>query len=624
MLSLVNNDSTKHLNKSDIIELKLVTLIWNEKNLISTLNSIMNQSGEITVLNLSGDILPASNNHSFQLLEASDLVDQDSVAFLKDYRDLIGELSTHMHTLMWWATNISSKNRFSSRIPVLLKQIEACKKAISQSTGTLIIYKSEISLTSSVQNLCKQSSVKFKHERGFVKQYLIKQRVRSALIHFKSFLRLILRIILTRMLYKPKVNLGALDNVVILKSFFYESSVEEKEGFSYRDPMFGSLPLFLLGKHTIVILTDILGHYRRCISKINRVSEINIIPVEYFLSCESVFSSFISLLLCRLDKKILDNVNYRGINVSGIFRHELYRKCNDISLEQFVYYPLMKACFNLGSIKQYIQTYENNVWEKMALAGIREVSPVTRTTGFQHAVVPQADVNLFNSKQELENMPLPDRVVSIGKEPLDIINSYSSGQLNHTIIGCGLRYEYLQRQGVKSKKEIKRILVVAEGELDVSPMLNYVAKEMKNNHEYNITFRFHPFLPYKTYKRENRFNLDDLSNAKLSVSTLEQDLLNHDLCIYLGSTVALEALSLGIPLIHYNMQSVLSPDPLFRCNHLKWIVTENDSLHEVIETIDSLSDEEYEKQADMAKKYIKSYFYPVTDENMSKFLYDSQ
>ena len=170
MLTPVNNVSTKQFNQPHTTALKRVTLIWNEKNLISTLNSIMNQSGEITVLNLSGDILPASNNHSFQLLEASDLADQDSVAFLKDYRDLIGELSTHMHTLMWWGTNISSKNRFSSRIPVLLKQIEACKKAISQSTGTLIIYKSEISLTSSVQNLCKHSSVKFKHERGFVKE----------------------------------------------------------------------------------------------------------------------------------------------------------------------------------------------------------------------------------------------------------------------------------------------------------------------------------------------------------------------------------------------------------------------------------------------------------------------
>ena len=146
MLSIEKNDSTKHLNKSHVIALKRVTLIWNEKNLISTLTSLMGQSGDITVLNLSGDILPTSNNLSFQHLEESDLLDQDSGAFMKDYRDLIGELSTHVNTFMWWATNISSKNRFSSQIPVLLKQIEACKKAISQSTGNLIIYKSKISL----------------------------------------------------------------------------------------------------------------------------------------------------------------------------------------------------------------------------------------------------------------------------------------------------------------------------------------------------------------------------------------------------------------------------------------------------------------------------------------------
>ena len=119
------NDSTKHLDMSHAIALKRVTLIWNEKNFICTLNSIMNQSGDITVLNLSGNILPASNNHSFKLLEASDLVDKDSVAFLKDYRDLMGDLSTHMHTLMWWATNVSSKNRFLSSQKQLSKNIHS-------------------------------------------------------------------------------------------------------------------------------------------------------------------------------------------------------------------------------------------------------------------------------------------------------------------------------------------------------------------------------------------------------------------------------------------------------------------------------------------------------------------
>ena len=108
----------------------------------------------------------------------------------------------------------------------------------------------------------------------------------------------------------------------------------------------------------------------------------------------------------------------------------------------------------------------------------------------------------------------------------------------------------------------------------------------------------------------------------ISGLSLEEDLFNADLCIYWGSTVALEALSMGIPLIHYNMQTKLSFDPLFRCNNLKWNVTNNDSLCELIETINSLSNKEYIWKTNQAKEYINRYFYPVNDNNMSKFLYN--
>ncbi len=47
---------------------------------------------------------------------------------------------------------------------------------------------------------------------------------------------------------------------------------------------------------------------------------------------------------------------------------------------------------------------------------------------------------------------------------------------------------------------------------------------------------------------------------------------------------------------------------------------DNDSLPKVIENINSMSDEEYMLQAKLARRYIKSYFYPVSDENMLRFL----
>jgi hypothetical protein len=580
----------------------------------------MNQVLEQKVLNLSGESLPIEGNGSFQLLEESDLICQDSTAFLQDYRDLMNKLSTHMPFPIWWATNIASKNRFSSRIPILLQQIEVCAKTIASDFCSLIIYKPDFSIISTLKSLCIKSGMELSYVHGYVRYHLLKQRLRSIASLLKSCLQLIYRLTVLRLFYKSKLHQTSNLGITVLKSFFYEKSLDEKNGYSYKDPIFGRLPDFLANKYNLVILTDILGRYFQCIKKINLQKNFTIVPVEYWLSIKSILSSFFEVLISRLDKKMPDVIDYRGINVSAIFRTELYRKCNDIPLQQFLFYPLMQACSKSNKIQNYIQSCENYPWEKMALAGIREVKPNTKTIGFQHAVVPQASVNMFISSEEQKNMPLPQNIFCVGQEPLDIINIFSESTLNNIETSCGLRYEYLQKLEVKPRKKIQKILIAPEGLPNVVPMINYVLDQLKIRQEYRLTFRFHPNLPYEKVQKKFGFDLGTVANANVSQALLQDDLMNHDLCIYWGSTVSLEALSVGIPLIHYDTQTVLSYDPLFRCRHLKWTVTKYDSLPDVIEKINSLSNKDFFRQVNLAKEYIANYFFPVTDENLEKFI----
>ena len=340
------------------------------------------------------------------------------------------------------------------------------------------------------------------------------------------------------------------------------------------------------------------------------------------MSFNQIVRSFVSIIFNRLDKKIPTSLKYKGIDVSGILISELFRKYNDISFTQYMYYEITAECCKSLKVDQYIYTYENNPWEKMAVLAMRKLYPFTKIVGFQHAVVPQASVNVFNSCDEIENMPLPDQLLCVGEEPLNIINENSAKPFNNIYVSCGLRYEYLESISVKPRVNINKILIVPEGVPSVFPMLNYVLRELNNRKEFQLTFRFHPSLPYETIKSSLHYDLSKIDNVFLSKLSLKDELMNNDLCIYWGSTVALEALSAGIPLIHYNMQTILSYDPLFRCNYNKWIVTDNDSLVEVIETINLLKDEIFAQQVNKAKSYIKKYFYPVTDENISKFLYN--
>jgi hypothetical protein len=181
----------------------------------------------------------------------------------------------------------------------------------------------------------------------------------------------------------------------------------------------------------------------------------------------------------------------------------------------------------------------------------------------------------------------------------------------------------LQKFEEKPRRKIQKILVAMEGLPSAVPMLNYVLDQLKIRQEYQLTFRFHSALPYEIVRTKFGFDLGISANANISQVSLQDDLMNHDLCIYWGSTVALEALCTGMPLIHYDMQQVvLSYDPLFRCRHLKWTVTKCDSLPDIIEKINSLSDREFSLQVNLAKEYMINYFNPVTDEIMGEFLYN--
>jgi len=112
----------------------------------------------------------------------------------------------------------------------------------------------------------------------------------------------------------------------------------------------------------------------------------------------------------------------------------------------------------------------------------------------------------------------------------------------------------------------------------------------------------------------------EVDNFQVSQNTyLAQDIDCADVVIYWGSTSALEALSKGKPIIHFKNEYILSFDPLFDCDDLKWVVTQNDSLVSVLNEIYTLDDNQFFQRQRKAQDYLNSYFYPISEENLQKF-----
>lgn len=516
--------------------------------------------------------------------------------FLRDYLNLIGRIGIdNGSSRLWWATDISSKNRFESKLMPLLQEFLQTKE--------------EETLSSRPSRLTQ-----------LIQVYVFRFR-RLASLFFHSG-RVYARSLYSRIHLSKKIRekLATEKSYHVFRSFTYNRSFS-LDG-SYRDPFFGEAPEFVKREEkSVLILTDILGDFFFCIQKIKKCSSHLIIPFEYFISFSDIINALIRILTYRIHAN--DDLSFGGYPVANIIRRELKRTLNGIKIYQLLNYESVKTLVKTITIDTFFLTYENNPWEKMCMLALRESSPKTKIVGFQHNVVPQASANLFIAPIEKDIIPKPDQVLTTGKIPKEILERY--GTLNGEAImpACALRHEYLFTFSAQERIKSRVILLALEGLFDVYKMMNYCLQQIGNSDTYKILIRTHPVLPINKIRHRLAVPLEHYYNVAVSEGNsqpLIADIRKAEIAMYWGSTVGMEALWLGKPVIHFDNGALLSHDPLFDCPYLKWCVNERSSLVSVLNEIDRMSDLEFQSQKQKAREYLQNYFYPIKEENMKGFL----
>ena len=601
---------------------KTATLVWSKKSLQRLLKCQQRRQRRLVILNLSEKELDFGTQYCLAVHDIREFIDRNSTSFLRDYRDLIGKVSEGSTNALWWATNTSAKNRSTSNIPVLLTQIEACASLIVENDSNLIIYLPDVSIVPSLEELCDSHNTLLVYSRGYVSYALTKDRVLAGAEHLKFGLRLLYRLLVIRTVLGRKESLRDANMSIALKTFIYENSLARERNYKFVDPMFGRLADFINPREKLIVLVYVLGPYFRTLVKIKKQRALTIVPVENWLSFSDVFKLLAVVLGTRLDRMIPNDLHFRQIAVSKIIQCELFRKYNDLWLDQLACKPIMASFIADTGVSRYIQTFENHPWEKLAIDGLRSAKPTIKITGFQQAAIPESAANYFCSETEIDRISKPDRLLCIGKEPLRVINEFGGKPFPNAEVGCGLRYEYLSILRPQPQKTIKNILVACDGVVNTVPMIDFVASQLKYSDKYEVKFRFHPALPYLKLRKELSVNLREVDHFSISdnASELRDDLLTSDLCIYWGTSVSVEALAMSLPLIFFDPGLPLKNDPLFQCDSLKWRVRATDALEDVIDEINALDSSEFEWQAKNSRKYVDEYFAPVTDEALYKFL----
>ena len=536
--------------------------------------------------------------------------------FMREYLDLIGRMGKENDKLEWWATDIASKNRFTSFLPHLLQQFMTVIEAMeNEKYDELVILSPAYSIILSLKKAIEGKGMLYK-----CMDYTLKKYLQSISGFFHALGDIVfngMRTYLRSLYARIKINVPVKnESYNIIKTFIYDSSFSSNG--EYNDAFFGRLPEHLKEKGDLLIFACILGGYIRNIRRINACQEYKMVPVEAFLSFFDILTAVFRRLFLNI--KVPQDISFFGYKADSIVRSELKRTFNGVQFYHYLHYWSTRRLLGRIKVSSFYMTYESNPWEKMCIQAIREVSPASRIIGYQHTIVSQASANMFINRYEKDIIPSPDRILTVGDVPKDIIRKY--GDYNEDTIqsSCGLRFGYLFDAEVQRRKKGRNILIALEGIKEVYKLVSYIFKQLGNT-DYTVMIRTHPVLGWEYFKKEHGLDIDSYSNFSVSTGrSLKEDFDWADMVVYWGSTVAVEALNMGLPVIHFEMDSILSYDPLFECDYLKWSVEDKDTLKDTIDGIYRLSDNEYDLEQEKAREYLRRYFLPVNEERMERFV----
>lgn len=572
------------------------------------------------------ELLDFLDSISCQEIKINDFPEKFKKEFFKSYIDLIGSLSKEFNSIYWWASFTAAKNRFASKLlSRLFEYYTICKKLKELSHSSkdilLILISPPFQILSSLKNYCKKNSIEIKIEGYFLRNFFIK--CKEKLEHILRILYFILKcwykITIVKIQFKKFFKKEFEDkSCYILRTWVYSSSFSNYNKFS--DSFFGRLPDFLTKKgKVLIILAGIIGNYKNIIKKIKNCKDYIIFPEEYFLNYTDVFRAVFNCYSNRL--KIKHRVRFFDIDVTKIIQNELDNDYRKFIRTELLQKYIMKNFLKTFKVQIFTTTFENNPWEKVCFLTLKEISPSTKIIGYQHAVVTEASANMFISKEEASIIPIPDKIITVGEITKNIMEKYCSYPENTIKAACALRHEYIHKLDKKNffiKKN--KIMIALEGVYECYKLIDLVFKALSDSKDYQIIIRPHPALPFNKIKKNLNFNIDLYNNFLISDKSLQDDLMEADITIYWGSTVSIEALLLGIPVIHVNLDDIVSVDPLFECPYLKWTVKNESDLRRAVHEIYLMSYNEYLEHYKKAQDYIKKYFQEVTEDRLSEFI----
>lgn len=555
-------------------------------------------------------------------LKAEEISDEEKAACEKEYVNSIAELSSYYNSVQWWANPISEKNEHISshykNLCLYYSLIKTLKKYSNILKCIFIVCNDEI--LEQLKVYCKDNNITIVLTRTSI--VLWSKRMFKNLYALFKVMFFLSKIVVRKILIPKPLKLGIENKVgnaqdcYVIRTWLDDRFL--KTDSLYNDPYFGRLPAHVISQgYKLLILAGILNSYAKIVKKIK---DFIIIPEEYFFKYTDFFHLLSFFFFGR--KKIAQKVLFNGLDVTEIYKREIKNGYFTTAYVSNIFrYFVAKRFAEVVNFKMYIQTFENYAWEKMTIMGMRNSGNKGRILGFQHAFISRNSFKYFPGKREKGIVPLPDKIITMGDATKRIMERYGSYVPHIFSVGCALRQEYLKDiKPFKRRRYDKVVVPLTMVRKESLLILKFLYDSGLPETQIRVIVRCHPASPFNTFRKYINFKIPDnfiVNNEK----KVAEELSDTDLVFYTWTTVAVEALKMGLPVIYLDILRPMYVDPLFECLFLRRTVSHAKDLLQTISELYSMKDAEFYHEQVLAQKYLEDYFYPVTERNLSPFVY---
>ncbi len=505
-----------------------------------------------------------------QRIEIADELQKIADSLRQPYLDYIGKLSLENNSILWWVGSLSEKNPWVSKTFLYACYVRLFKALLDSSGQEALVFFGENRALREclVKNIADCDKYEIHRLEPLSDAMLEPLRHALGMVVYKGYF--VARSIYRRSLARyyrlnqfPQGKPPEKEETVLLQNWVDQRSFDASG--HYRDSYFGGLAQHLKSKgKRVVVVPHILPtvSYRQTLKKMVSGSEVFLVP-EASLSISDIFRVLVRAMRNPPARKLYPAL--AGIDVSEIIQDEFSRDRRGISMaSSLLLYEVVRSWKKAGiPIDTFIYAYENQIWEKAYCMALREFYPSAKIIGYQHATVPKMLLNYFFSRAELPVLPSPDRVITTGRYTEKLFKE-SGYDPEKVVCGGAIRYASLKDRGkearVKKKASHPVILVTPSIDRNETVEMGWkVFKAFGQMGQYKVVLKFHPDCPYQRIAGDlgplpKHFVVSDRPVGEL--------LRESSLLLYSSSATCIEALALGVPVLHIKSDFIIDRDNL--------------------------------------------------------------